>query len=182
MTQVPLRHKTLQHIACPKLQNFFRNVSTCLQLVNMVNFEFTDIFKNLFHQIQGKERAASGNLQLSESMKIAARLCTFIGSLHKVIPCIHSSLWTSNYCRAFVPGSQWKLSIGWHLPWIVYKEVFLAFGWAILSPLHPCWQRPSSGRSLSRAHVCPSLSCVRRDEKMELSLSGTGHHVVPRML
>ena len=147
-----------------------------------INFEFTDILKNLFHQIQGRERAASGNLQFSESMKIAARLCMFKGSLHKVIPRIHSSLWTSNYCQAFVPGSQWKLSTGWHLPWVVLKEVFLAFGWAILSPLHPCWQRPSCGRSLSRASVYPSLSCVRRDEKMELSLSGTTHHVVPRML
>ena len=57
-----------------------------------MKFEFIDIFKNLFHQIQGRERAASGNLQFSESVKIAARLCMFKGSLPKAMLYIPSSL------------------------------------------------------------------------------------------
>lgn len=69
---------------------------SCLNM----KFELTNIFKNLFHQTQDKERAASGNWVLWKHESSNKRLYTFKGSLLEAMLCIHSSLWTSNYHHA----------------------------------------------------------------------------------
>lgn len=155
---------------------------SCLNM----KFELTNIFKNLFHQTQDKERAASGNWVLWKHESSNKRLYTFKGSLLEAMLCIHSSLWTSNYhhalcsrfsnrslaqantCHAMslrrLVGTWWD-----HLPTSLF---LLAKTDRYLLCLRTCLRSVFA----SRASICLSFACVRRGEKKELSLTTAGIH------
>lgn len=78
--------------------------------------------------MQGRERAASRNVQFSKNMKIVTKEVSLTLCFVLTLLCEHQT--------TAMPLFQ-------KLPLVVLEEVLLTFGKATLHPLQPCWQRLS---------------------------------------